>query len=77
MRQRYVLRYEGKGIAPEHDVKLISEFDDLQLVGQRPRMLLVEGEEEALKAAVQKLDNWIMTPESFVSHGDPRPKIEG
>jgi hypothetical protein len=75
MKQRFVLRYQGKGPPPERDVEAISNLADLQLISHTPRMLLVESDEEKLREVLHNLDHWIMSPETFLGHGDPRPRI--
>jgi len=39
-----------------------------------PRMLLVEGPEAGLKALVESMPQWVLTPERMIPLPDPRPK---
>ena len=39
------------------------------------RMVLVEGREAELKAALRSLSDWVMSKEEMIPLPDPRPKL--
>lgn len=72
---RYVLRYKHAAQAPSSDLEKIRAAANLKVVDESPRMLLVEGEEQAAHASVQDMDGWTVTPESMTPLPDTRQKI--
>jgi hypothetical protein len=74
---RFILRYRGDGSVPEADVALVQGLDDTVVVGESPRMLLVESEPEALRALVDSLPDWLMAPEQEYEVPDTRKRVEG
>jgi hypothetical protein len=60
---RYILRYTGKGPAPPEDILQLVSEGDARVVDTSSRMVLVEGSEGALQAAVEKLPAWRLSVE--------------
>ncbi len=73
---RFILRFRGSGPKPVEDVERIRALKDaVVLDDSSPRMLLVEAPQVELKALIDALPNWIMTPERMIPVPDPRPKL--
>jgi hypothetical protein len=73
--RRFILRYRGKGSKPEEDVDRIRSLEDIEVVDESsPRMLLVEGPEAGLKALLESMSQWVLTPERMIPLPDPRLK---
>ncbi len=72
---RFIARYRGEGEAPSSDLARIRSVPGTSVIDQAsPRMLLVEGPEESLRAAVHDLPGWVLAAEQTWSLPDPRPK---
>lgn len=72
---RFIARYRGEGEAPASDLARIRSVPGASVLDQAsPRMLLLEGPEESLRAAVGALPGWVLTPEQVYSLPDPRLK---
>ena len=71
-RDRFVLRYQGEGLAPASDVDRVRRLPDTVIVDSSPRMLLVECEPERLHALVAELPGWMMAPEQTYAVPDVR-----
>jgi len=72
---RFVLRYRGEGSKPAEDVNRIRSLQSLKVLDESsPRMLLVEGPGVRLKALVESMPEWVLTPERMIPIPDPRPK---
>lgn len=50
--------------------------DRLKIIGEMPRMLLIECEEEVANEWAQQLSDWVLQPERRASIPDPRPKLK-
>ena len=74
---RFVLRYRGDGPKPDADVAKVSELDDVVVVENSPRMLLVEGEHEPLRRVVDGLPDWEMHADRTYEVPDTRKKVVG
>jgi hypothetical protein len=74
---RFILRYRGDGPPPDADVARVHGLDDAVVVGESPRMLLVESEPEALRSLVDSLPDWMMAPEQQYGVPDTRKQVEG
>ena len=73
--ERYILRFRGTSLKPPEDVERIRASKNITVLDDTsPRMLLVEAPQVELKALVDKLPGWIMTPERMIPLPDPRPK---
>lgn len=72
---RYILRYQHAVQAPEPDLKKIRAALDLKVVDESPRMVLVDGDEEAAKASLLGLFGWTVTPETSTPLPSTRAKI--
>ncbi len=68
---RFILRYNGKGPKPSDDVERLLAETKARVVDDSARMILVEGPEHGLRAAVDKLENWSLSAEN---QGYPLPE---
>jgi hypothetical protein len=74
--ERYVLRFRGASTKPPGDVERILASKSITVLDDSsPRMLLVEADQGELKALVDKMPGWIMTPEQVTPLPDPRRKL--
>jgi hypothetical protein len=74
--ERYVLRFRGAASKPPGDVERILASKGITVLDDSsPRMLLVEAGRVELKALVDTMAGWIMTPERTIQLPDPRPKL--
>jgi hypothetical protein len=69
---RFILRYRPAGPRPDADARRIAALPGVELVDDSPRMLLVDGPEAALRAALADLPAWVMTAETSVPLPDVR-----
>lgn len=74
---RFILRYRGDGDIPGADAARVHGLDHAVVVGESPRMLLVESEPEPLRALVESLPDWMMAPEQQYGVPDTRKQVEG
>lgn len=72
---RFILRYQGADAIPPDAVAQVQRIKGATIVDQAPRMLLIDGDEGAVRRAVQHLPQWSCIPERTVPLPDPRPKI--
>ncbi len=73
---RFILRFRGSGPKPVEDIERIRALrGTVVLDDSSPRMLLVEAPQAELKALIDALPNWSMTPERMIPVPDPRPKL--
>ena len=74
--ERYVLRFRGEGAKPAVDVQRILKSRSVTVLDDSsPRMLLVEADQGKLKALVDTMPDWIMTPEQITPLPDTRHKL--
>jgi len=72
---RFILRYQGEGSKPAEDVNRIRSLENIKVLDESsPRMLLVEGAGARLKALVESMPEWVLTPQRMIPLPDPRPK---
>ncbi len=72
---RFILRYRGEGSKPAGDVDRIHSLENTKVLDESStRMLLVEGSEAGLRALVESMPQWVLTPERMIPLPDPRPK---
>ena len=72
---RFILRYQGEGSKPAEDVNRIRSLENIKVLDESsPRMLLVEGPGANLKALVESMPEWVLTPQRMIPLPDPRPK---
>jgi len=73
--KRFILRYQGEGPKPAEDVNRIRSLQNIKVLDESsPRMLLVEGPGANLKALVESMPEWVLTPQRMIPLPDPRPK---
>jgi len=68
---RLILRYRKPGPIPDVEKEQILGMESIALLDESSRMLLVEGSEDILKAAL-KASDWSITPEIEVELPSPR-----
>lgn len=73
---RFILRFRGPGSAQTEDVGRIRSLPKTTVLdSSSDRMMLVDGPEEHLRAALNLMPGWIMIPEQTVPLPDPRKKV--
>jgi hypothetical protein len=70
---RVILRYRKPGPIPDADKDRIQRMQRVVLIDEGPRMLLVEGSELELKAALNASE-WLVTPDSEAGIPSPRKR---
>jgi hypothetical protein len=73
---RYILRYGKAPSAPEEHVQTILSTQGVQVIDKSPNMLLVEGDEAALRKKIDDLQGWSLHPEQQYPLPDTRHKID-
>jgi hypothetical protein len=72
----FILRYRGSGSAQAGDIGRIRSLPNTAILDfSSDRMMLVDGPEEHLRAALKEMSGWIMIPEQTVPLPDPRKKV--
>jgi hypothetical protein len=74
---RLVLRYRGSGSRPDADAARIGALPGVEIVDDSSRMLLVEGPEDALRAALAALPGWTIAEEGSIPLPDVRRRPRG
>ena len=72
---RYILRFTGRGAAPDADLKRIRATPDVTVLDTSSRMLLVEAPLDTVSQLTETLPRWTFTREQMVPLPNPRPKI--
>jgi hypothetical protein len=72
---RYILRFTGRGASPDDARQRLSNWQDVKIVDESPRMLLVEASPEAINRLTEELPGWTSTLERTIPLPDPRPKL--
>lgn len=73
---RFILRFCGSGGKPPDDVARIRSLPNTTVIDDSTsRMVLVEGREAELIAALRSLSDWVMSKEEMVPLPNPRPKL--
>ena len=73
--ERYILRYKGPGPKPDADVERIRALPNTTVLDHSSRMLLVASPESKLRALIDAMPDWVMTPEQTIRLPDPHPRI--
>ena len=73
---RFILRYAASQPAPADSVASIHAAPGIKVIDQSPNMLLVDGEESALRAKMRHLPGWTLHSETGYELPDTRKKIE-
>lgn len=60
---RWVLRYRGEGSIPERVAQEIGASKGVCVVDRSARMLVVEGDERAVRSLAERLGSWAVAPE--------------
>lgn len=77
IRGRFILRYTGKGPAPDAHVARLRRVPGTKVLEEADRMLLVEGPQRDLEEATNALEGWVLSAEKTVPVPDPRKRVEG
>lgn len=74
---RFIVRYAGKGDFPTDACQRLEAAAGVRVVDRSARMLLVEGDDAAIKTAVRAaLDaSYVVTPEKQTPLPDTREKV--
>jgi hypothetical protein len=73
---RFILRYRGSASAQTEDVGKIRSLPNTAILdSSSDRMMLVDGPEEHLRAALKDMQGWVMTPEQTIPVPDTRKTI--
>jgi hypothetical protein len=73
---RYILRFTGKGSAPDADLERIHAAPGVDVLDKAsPKMLLVKADTSAVADLTESLSGWTCAPEQTVPLPDPRPKL--
>ncbi len=76
-RPTFILRYRGEGAKPSADVARVRELGATVVDDASPRMLLVESDDEPLRALVDSMPDWVMAPEQTIALPNTRKSVEG
>ena len=71
---RFVLRYSGAA-APEEHAEIASAAPNVKILDRTPKMMLVEGDEDAARNLASKLSGWTIHPEVQYQIPDTRKHI--
>ena len=75
-KSRFILRYRGAGAIPPETTAQLRELDDVEVLDESARMLLVAGGKRRLdKFLGQQAGEWLLSPENYVKLEDPRQKV--
>ena len=74
---RFILRFTGPGEIPRDDLARIRALSPSKIIDRSARMLLVEAPLDGIAQLLPDLSHWTMSPETFISIPDPRPKPRG
>ncbi len=72
---RFILRFRGTGSIPPEDTERIRALPGTDVIDSTSRMLLVEAPDDEVRALVELMPEWVLSPEQTVSVPDPRPKV--
>jgi hypothetical protein len=70
---RFILRFRGKGDPPARHAARLRALPSVDVIDDSGRMLLVEGDEATLRAALPG-DDWLIAPERHYSLAGARPR---
>ena len=72
---RFILRFSGPGAKPLTDVQRIRSFENVNVLDESSRMLLVEGLAQDVERLVATLQGWMLSKEQIFPLPDPKQKI--
>jgi hypothetical protein len=72
---RFILRYSASPAAPLAHMAQLRAAKGVKVVDESPNMLLVDGDEAALKARVAAMPGWSLSPEQTIPLPDTRRRI--
>ena len=73
---RYILRYGAQSSAPVEHLQAIRSTPGVQVLDESPRMLLVDGEESALRVRLKGMPGWSLHKEESIPLPDARKKLD-
>jgi hypothetical protein len=72
----FILRFRDSGVIRAEDVQRIRSLPKVTILDEASeRMILVDGPEADLRAAVQQMPGWIIVPEQTIPLPDSRKKV--
>jgi hypothetical protein len=74
--ERYIVRYTRGATAPEEEKQRIRSLDNVQVLDETPRMLLVQAPPETAAALQTALPDWQVNAEQVYTAPDPHPQVE-
>ncbi len=72
---RYVVRYIGRGVAPDTDQATIRNRPGVKVLDESRGMLLVQASAETADELAKVLPKWIVTLEQTFPLPDARPRV--
>jgi hypothetical protein len=73
---RYILRFTGRGAAPDVDSAKIRAAPGLTILdSSSSRMFLVEASSDTIRQLAESLPGWNWSQEQMIPLPDPRPKL--
>ncbi len=72
---RFIIRFRGTGPIPSDDIERIRALPGTDVIDSTSRMLLVEAPDDEVRALVESMPDWVLSPEQTVFAPDPRPKV--
>jgi hypothetical protein len=72
---QFILRYGGSSSIPEDHLESIRTIPGLKVIDQSPQMLLVGGDESALREKLKDMPGWSIHTETAYPLPDTRQKI--
>ncbi|MGA8312858.1 MAG: hypothetical protein WB755_22700 [Terriglobales bacterium] len=72
---RYILRYGGSQSMPAEHLNSIRSTPGLKVIDESPKMLLVDGEESALREKLKEMPDWSIHAEKGYPLPDTRQKL--
>jgi hypothetical protein len=70
---RWILVYQGKSPIPAEAEQAVRSLP-AEVIDRAGRSILVEGDGRELRPAVEKLDDWTITPEKHAIRKPPPPR---
>jgi hypothetical protein len=71
---RFILRYSG-GVPPDEHAGVVDAAANIKVLDRSPKMMLLEGDEDAAKQLAEKLPGWTLHPEVQYDIPDTRKRI--
>ena len=72
---RYVVRFKGRGLKPLADVEQVRRLPGVTVIDESSRMLLIEGDDDAVTILAEALPGWVVAPEKTYPLPDTRKRL--